>query len=121
MAGVESKSLNSPDERRTPDKTRVEVVNLGATTVGRFRLEPGWRWSECIKPVVGGDSCHARHIGYVVSGSLQVEHEDGTSEELSPGDAYVIEPGHDAWVNSDEPWVALEFESKSAAEYAKGS
>lgn len=121
MPGVERKSLDSPDETRTPEKTKVEVVKLEATTVGRFNLEPGWRWSECLKPVVGGNSCQARHIGYVLSGSLQVEHEDGTQQELTSGDAYVIEPGHDAWVTSDGPWTALEFESKSAAEYAKNS
>lgn len=119
MAGIERKSLDSPDERRTPDKTNVDVVVLGATTVARLTLQPGWRWSTCIKPVAGTDSCQARHVGHVVSGSLGVEHEDGTKGELTAGDAYVIEPGHDAWVTSDEPFVGLEFESKSAAEYAK--
>jgi hypothetical protein len=121
VAGVESKSFDSPDETRKPDKTTVEVVNLGDTTVARFRLDPGWRWSDCIKPVVGGDSCQVRHVGYVISGGLHIEHEDGTSGELSSGDAYVIQPGHDAWVTSDEPLLALEFDSKSAAELAKGS
>ena len=121
MAGIERKSLDSPDETRTPEKTRVDVVRLGATTVGRMEAQPGWRWSECIKPIVGGDSCQVRHVGYVVSGSLQVEHEDGTKEEVTAGDAYVIEPGHDAWVTSSEPYIALEFESQSAEEYAKGS
>jgi hypothetical protein len=37
-----------------------------------------------------------------------------------PGGAYVIEPGHDAWVNGDEGFVGFEFESGSAEEYAKG-
>ena len=121
MAGIECKSLDSPDETRTPEKTKVDVVRLGGTTVARTEAQPGWRWSESIKPVVGGDSCQVRHVGFVVSGSLQVEHEDGTQEELTPGDVYVIEPGHDAWVTSEEPFVGLEFESKSAEEYAKGS
>ena len=57
MAGVESKSLDSPEEVRTPEKTNVDVVTVGGTEVGRFTFEPGWRWSECIKPVVGTDSC----------------------------------------------------------------
>jgi hypothetical protein len=117
MAGVESRNLDSPDEVRTPDKTTVDVVTVGASEVGRLTLQPGWRWSECIKPVVGGDSCQAEHLGYAVSGRMQVAHEDGTSIEIGAGDAYVIAPGQDAWVIGDEPFVGVEF--KSAGEYAK--
>jgi uncharacterized cupin superfamily protein len=58
-------------------------------------------------------------VGIVQSGALHVVHDDGTEEDLRPGDAYVIEPGHDAWVAGDEPWVGLEFESRSAEEYAR--
>ena len=68
-------------------------------------VQPGWRWSECIKPVVGNDTCQARHVGAVVSGRLAVKHNDGTQVELSAGDAYVIEPGHDAWVEGAESCV----------------
>lgn len=119
MPGVETKSFDSPDETRTPDKSKLEVVQLGATTAARATFQPGWKWSECIKPVVGTDSCQARHVGTVVSGRLHVVHEDGSEGDAGPGDAYVIEPGHDAWVLGDEPFVAFEFESKTAAEYAK--
>lgn len=92
---------------------------LGALAA-RFTFQPGWKWSECIKPSVGTDSCQARHVGAIVSGTLHVVHQDGSEGDAAPGDAYVIEPGHDAWVLGDNPVVALEFESKSAAEYAKG-
>jgi hypothetical protein len=119
VAGIETKSFDSPDETRTPDKTKLEVVQLGDTTAGRATFQPGWKWSECIKPVVGTDSCQARHVGAVISGRLHVVHEDGSEGDAGPGDAYVIEPGHDAWVLGDEPFVAFEFESKTAAEYAK--
>ena len=118
MAGIQTKSFESPDETRTPEKTEVAVVNLGRETAGRLTAQPGWRWSECIKPVVGGDSCQARHVGAVQSGRLHIQHEDGSEAEVGPGDAYVIEPGHDAWVIGDEPFVAFEFESKTAQEYA---
>ena len=50
MAGVESRNFDSPDETRTPDKTRVDVVRMGGTTAGTFAFEPGWRWSDCVKP-----------------------------------------------------------------------
>lgn len=117
MPGIASKRFDQPDETRTPDKTRVDVVRLGDTEVGRFTFQPGWRWAECIKPVVGGESCQVDHVGYVASGRLTVTHEDGTQVSLAPGDAYRIAPGHDAWVDGDEPFVGYEF--KGAATYAK--
>ncbi len=117
MAGVTSKSFDQPDESRTPDKTRVDVVRIGDAEVGRFTFQSGWRWSECIKPVVGTDSCQTDHVGYLESGVLTVRHEDGTELTLSPGEAYRIAPGHDAWVDGDEAVVCYEF--KSAASYAK--
>ena len=117
MAGIEAKSLATPDEVRTPAKTKIDVVHVGATEVGRFTFEPGWKWSECIKPVVNTDSCQAEHLGFVVSGRLRVVHNDGTQVDVSAGDAYLIAPGHDAWVLGDEPFVGVEF--KSAATYAK--
>jgi hypothetical protein len=120
MAGVETRDFDSPDESRTPDKTKVDVVRMGGgTTAARFTFEPGWKWSECVKPVAGTDSCQARHVGVVGSGRLHVAHEDGTETDLSPGDAYVIEPGHDAWVVGDEPYVGFEFESGAAEQYAR--
>ncbi|MDP9067626.1 MAG: cupin domain-containing protein [Actinomycetota bacterium] len=120
MAGITKKSFDSPDETRRPDKTKVDVVNLESLTAARLDLQPGWRWSECVKPVAGTDSCQARHVGAVASGRLHVQHEDGTHVELGPGDAYVIEPGHDAWVVGEEGFVGYEFESKSAETYARG-
>jgi hypothetical protein len=119
MAGVEALDFDSPDESRTPDKTRVDVIRVGDTTAARMTFEPGWKWSECVKPVVGTDSCQVRHVGVAQSGRLHVAHEDGTEAEVAPGDAYVIEPGHDAWVLGDESFVGFEFEPRSAEEYAR--
>jgi len=119
VAGIEVGSFDSPSESRTPDKTQVDVVKLGGTTAARITFQPGWKWSECIKPVAGTDSCQARHVGTVVSGRLHVAHDDGSEDEAGPGGVYVIEPGHDAWVVGEEPFVAFEFEAKTAAEFAK--
>jgi len=118
MSGIERFDFDSPTETRTPEKTRVDVVRIDGTTAARFAFEPGWKWSECVKPVAGTDSCQARHVGVVQSGSIHVAHEDGTEVDIGPGDVYVIEPGHDAWVNGDERFVALEFEQQSAEQYA---
>jgi hypothetical protein len=121
VASLAKKSFESPDERRTPDKTAVDVVDLDGVKAARMTLQPGWRWSECVKPVAGTDSCQSNHIGVVVSGRLHVAHEDGSEADCEPGDAYVIKPGHDAWVVGDDQFVAYEFDSTSAATYAKGS
>jgi hypothetical protein len=115
------KSFNAPDETRAPDKTQVDVVDLGSAKAARLTAQPGWRWSECIKPVVGGDSCQARHVGMVASGQMHIVQEDGTEGDAGPGDAYVIEPGHDAWIVGDEPFVGYEFESSTAGTYARPS
>jgi hypothetical protein len=118
MASVMSKSFDAPDETRRPDRTAVDVVHLGSTTAARFTLQPGWKWSECVKPVAGTESCQARHLGVIVSGLIHVAHDDGSHAEAGPGEAYAIEPGHDAWIIGDEPFVAYEFESETAEHYA---
>jgi hypothetical protein len=119
VAGVEARTFDAPDETRTPDKTTVDIVRMGGATVARMQFEPGWKWSECIKPHVGTESCQARHVGVAQSGRMHVTHEDGAAQEIAAGDVYVIEPGHDAWVVGDESFVGLEFESRSAEEYAR--
>jgi mannose-6-phosphate isomerase-like protein (cupin superfamily) len=119
MAGISNKSFGSPDERRTPDKTEVAVVDLGSVKAARMTLQPGWRWSECIKPAAGTESCRSHHVGAVISGQLRVRHDDGTEVEIREGDAYVIEPGHDAWVVGGDPFVAYEFDSSAAETYGK--
>jgi hypothetical protein len=122
VAGVTSRSFDAADEVRRPDKTVVEVVDLGGgMKAARTTFEPGWRWSECIKPVAGTDSCQVRHFGTALSGKIHVVHDDGTEADIGAGAAYLIEPGHDAWVVGDEQFVGLEFESTSAATYAAPS
>ena len=120
MAGMSKKSFETPDELRTPEKTQVAVVDLGSAKAMRLTAQPGWKWSDCIKPVAGTDSCQAAHLGVVQSGQLHVVHDDGTELDLAAGDAYMIQPGHDAWVVGDKPFVGCEFESKTAEQYAKG-
>jgi hypothetical protein len=121
MAGVEARSFDAPDETRTPDKTKVEIVRMGGTNASRMSLQPGWRWSESIRPIAGGERCQMRHVGFLQSGTMRVAHEDGTEQEIGAGHAYVIEPGHDAWVVGEEPVIGFEFESRTADEYAKSS
>lgn len=118
MAGFESNDFSAPRETRSPSLTTVELVEVGGREVGRYTFEPGWRWSECIKPVTGTDSCQVEHLGYMVSGSMHLVHDDGTTGDMTPGAVYHVAPGHDAWVTSDEPAVLIEF--ADPADYAKG-
>lgn len=121
MAGTQTRSFDSPDEQRTPPKTKVDIVRLEGGTAGRYTFEPGWRWSEAVKPVAKTDSCQSRHLGVVLSGRLHVVHDDGSESEAGPGDAYFIQPGHDAWVVGDETFVGYEFDPQAAEEYGKPS
>ncbi|HKN40289.1 MAG TPA: cupin domain-containing protein [Acidimicrobiia bacterium] len=93
MAGVEIRDFSTPEEVRRPEGATVEVVKVGEGEVGRFTFQPGWRWSTCIKPVVGSDSCQVEHVGYVVSGSLHIQHDDGSTGDIIPGTVYRIAPG----------------------------
>jgi mannose-6-phosphate isomerase-like protein (cupin superfamily) len=113
----ESKSHATPDEVRAPSKTRVEIVRLEGFTLGRFTMEPGWRWSECIKPVVKTDACQVSHAGYVVSGRITVQMKDGAQKTIGAGESYTIPPGHDAWVEGSQPFVCIEV--MSAEQYAR--
>ena len=80
--------------------------------VMRLVLQPGWKWSQDIKPTVGTDSCKAKHLGVIVSGAVCAKHDDGTELTYRAGDAYSIEPGHDGWVVGDKPAVVYEFHGK---------
>lgn len=119
MAGITMGDFEAADEVRTPDRTRMEIVDLGPVKAARVTFQPGWRWSECIKPVAGTDSCQAHHVGFIASGTLHVVHEGGDEGDATAGNVYVIEPGHDAWVVGDEPVVAYEFDSSAARSYAQ--
>jgi hypothetical protein len=120
MKGViimEVKSFKSPDEIRPFDKGKLELITIGDKTVGHAVLEPGWSWSECVKPLVNTKSCEAPHFQYQISGTLKVVMDDGTEKLIKAGEVSLIPPGHDAWVIGDEPVEILDFQGM--ADYAK--
>lgn len=119
MAGYAQKTFDKADEVRTFDNGKLDVVNLESRVAARATFEPGWKWSESIKPKVGTDSCKKHHVGYVTAGRLHVVTDDGSEFELEPGDVYEIPPGHDAWVVGNESFVGLEFESPTATDFSK--
>jgi class 3 adenylate cyclase len=111
MPHLQRKGFAQPDEVRTFPNGKLEVLQLGESAYGRFCFEPGWRWSTDVAPITGTRSCQHRHLGYTISGSLHVRTDDGAEIVILPGDAYEIPPGHDSWVEGDEPWVSVEFAS----------
>ena len=111
MPRLQRKAFTTPDTVRRFPAGRIDVVTLDELAVGRFVFQPGWRWSKDVAPVAGTPSCQHRHVGYTISGSLEVRMDDGTSLVIGPGEAYEIPPGHDAWVVGAEPWDSVEFTS----------
>jgi quercetin dioxygenase-like cupin family protein len=103
------KRFDSPDETRTFEKGKFDLVKVGGMTIGRASYEPGWKWSEHVGPAVDKTSCEVEHIGMVVSGRAHVVMNDGAEIELTAGDLFFIGPGHDSWVVGDEPYVSLHF------------
>jgi hypothetical protein len=117
MKKAELKNFGKPDEVREFPKGRVELVKIGAATVGRATLEPGWRWATCLQPVAKTKSCEAPHFQYHISGVLRIHMDDGTEFDCKPGDVSQLPPGHDAWVVGNEPVVVVDFQGM--VDYAK--
>ena len=109
MANLEKKSFDNPDELKEPNMTNAAVVNFGTVAASRVILQPGWKWSNDIKPVVGTESCQATHLGVIITGTVKAIHNDGTEATYTAGDAYSIQPGHDGMVVGDEPAIVYEF------------
>jgi quercetin dioxygenase-like cupin family protein len=110
MADLEVRNAAQADETHPfADKGRVQVLKLADGVVGFGTFQPGWRWSEHVKPLAGTDSCQSAHMGYCISGRMVVRMDDGTEKEIGPGDVAIIPPGHDAWTVGDEPCVQVDF------------
>jgi len=117
MPPVEWKDFARPDEVRTFPHGRIELLHIGGGTVGRMTLEPGWRWSNDVKPIAGTEWCEAPHFQYVVSGRVRIKMQDGTEFDLGPGTVSHLPAGHDAWVVGREPVVGVDW--YGATNYAK--
>jgi len=117
MAKAEHKDFSHPDEVRSFEKGKLELVNIGGTQIGRLTLMPGWKWSTHVKPVAGTEWCEAPHFQYLVSGRIHIKMQDGTEFELGPGTVSDLPQGHDAWVVGNEPVVGVDW--AGASHYAE--
>jgi class 3 adenylate cyclase len=107
---METKTFDTPDETVTYDHGRVHVVTVGSLTVGYEVAEPGWRWSEHVKPIVGTEWCEFHHAAYVLSGRMRVLMRDGETRDMVAGEVVDISPGHDAWVVGEEPVTSIDLQ-----------
>lgn len=115
---TEQKNFDSPDETRSFEYGKAEILRIGDSEVGRFTFEPGWKWSDHVKPIAGTELCDAPHFQYHLQGTLHVVMADGHEFEARPGDVTSLPEGHDAWVVGDEPAVVVDW--YGASNYAKG-
>jgi hypothetical protein len=114
---TEHRKFAAPDEIRPFDRGRLELLHVGGSDIGRLVLQPGWRWSNDVKPIAGTELCEAPHFQYHVAGTLHIEMADGTSYDARPGDVTSLPSGHDAWVVGDEDVVVVDW--YGASEYAR--
>ena len=117
MASIQKKNFDSADETRKFEHGKIDIANLGDTSIGKAVFEPGWKWSTSVKPIVKTESCQQKHTMYVISGKMRVKMDDGSEQEFGPGDTGIVPPGHDAWVVGNEQCVAVDF--TGAKTYAK--
>ena len=102
------KRFENPDETRSFEKGKLELVHVGGMTIAKASYEPGWKWSEHVSPIAGTPLCGVEHIGLVLSGKAMAALEDGTRVELNAGTVFYIPPvSHDSWVIGDEPYVSI--------------
>jgi quercetin dioxygenase-like cupin family protein len=119
MLEVILKRFEEPDEVRTFEKGRFEVVRLGGMTIGRATYEPGWKWSVHVGRAFGAKSCAVEHVGMVIAGRATAAMDDGRVIEMKAGDLFYIAPGHDSWVVGDEPYVSIHLLGADAYASAK--
>jgi hypothetical protein len=109
MKSIMKRNLEAPEEIRRFPGGKVELVTMGDMTFGKGTFQPGWKWSESLKPIVHTESCQAPHTQFHISGRLRVKMDDGTEVEFGPGDVGIVPPGHDAWVVGNTPVVVIDF------------
>ncbi len=117
MPAAEHKTFDKPDETRPFKFGRVDLLRIGDSDIGRLTLEPGWQWSQHVKPIAGTDWCEAPHFQYHVTGTLRIKMVDGTEFDAHAGDVTALPQGHDAWVVGDEPVVLVDW--WGASNYAR--
>ena len=87
---LDIRMFDEPDETRTFERGRLDLLTIGGRTLGRASYEPGWKWSEHVGPGLGTTSCDVEHLGFVVSGRAVAAMDDGTIVPLEAGGLFAI-------------------------------
>jgi class 3 adenylate cyclase len=117
---LQRRPLGDADDVREVPLGRLETYDMGQLRIGRSILQPGWRWSESIKPISRTELCEFHHIGLCVSGSCRITLRGGAELLVEAGQFYEVPPGHDAEVVSDEPYVTIDWSPSTAFAQPEG-
>ena len=117
LAKMQVRGFGKPEETRKFDKGKLDLVKIGGAMVGRAEFQPGWRWSQSLKPLMKTESCEAPHFQYHLAGTLRIKMDDGTTKDVKAGEISFVPPGHDAWVVGKTPVVVIDFQGM--VDYAK--
>ncbi|MGH2445214.1 MAG: adenylate/guanylate cyclase domain-containing protein [Candidatus Limnocylindria bacterium] len=120
MVKIQRRPFDEPDDVREVPFGRLEIYDLGDIRLGRSILQPGWRWSESIRPIARSELCEDHHVGVCLSGSSRIVMRGGAELLIEAGQFYEIPPGHDSWVEGDEPWVTVTWEPSTAFARSEG-
>ncbi len=115
MGVIRRRNFDDPDELRELPLLTMQFTRMGSHIIGRGVVQPGWRWSTYLAPIMGVPSCPVHHVQVLLSGHLTTRMDDGEEVAFRPGDVMDIPPGHDAWVVGDEPAVILDFAGNADA------
>src|SRR6266576_3614496 len=106
---TEHKTFARPDETREFPNGRAEILKVSGGEVGRLVFQPGWRWSNDVKPIAKTHSCEAPHFQYDVSGRLAIKMDDGTEIIAGLGVVSALPSGHHVYVVGDGPDVVIDL------------
>lgn len=114
-----SRSFDKPDERRDfKANGHLDVLSFeDGTLVGRGVFEPGWKWSNDVRPIAGTKSCEGTHTGYVLKGEMAILMDSGEEFRIRAGEVFRILPGHDAYVVGSETCELID--TAGTGNYAK--
>jgi quercetin dioxygenase-like cupin family protein len=114
---IEQRDFAQSDEVRTFERGYAEILRVGGMEIGRLVFQPGWRWSEHVKPLAGTELCEAPHFQYHLAGTLRIRTADGQEFDATPGQITSLPAGHDAWVVGDDDVVVVDW--YGASHYAE--
>jgi class 3 adenylate cyclase len=120
MVKLQRRPFGEPDDVREIPYGRLETYDMGEIRIGRSVLQPGWRWSESVKPIAETELCEYHHIGLCVSGSARIRMREGAELLIEAGQFYEVPPGHDSWVVGDEPYITIDWQPSTAFARTEG-